>query len=239
MTQAEPAARATVRPTVVTLPDEIDVANAERVGADLQAAFAPGVTVVVADMTATTFCDLLGTRTLVRAHEQAAASGAELRVAVSSAGVLRVLALLRLDGLLAIYPSLQEALATDAAAKPVVVQFPAELDSSNAGDLAEQLRAAIAPGASAVVADLTTTAFCDSSAVRVMLLARDWATADNVELRLAVPPGPTLVVLKLVGLDEVVPIYRTLDEALAGGPTPDAGAPRGLWRRMDQHERVG
>jgi anti-sigma B factor antagonist len=224
---AQPPARATVRPTVVTLPDEIDAANAESIGEDLQAAFAPGVTVVVADMTATTFCDSLGIRALVWAHKRAAASGAEFRLVVPSARVLRLLALLGLDGWLAIYPSLQAALPAEPAAKPVVVPFPAEFEISKAGDVAERLRAAIAPGAGTVVADLTTTAFCDSSGARVILLARDWATADNVELRLAVPPGPTLVVLKLVGLDDLVPIYPTLDEALAGDPAPDAGVSHG------------
>jgi len=228
MPQAQSSGRAAVRPAVVTLPAEIDMANAERVGADLRAAFAPGVTVVVADMTATTFCDSRGIRTLVLVHEQAAASGAELRLVVRGAGVLRVLALLGVDGLLAIYSSLPEALPAEPATKPVVVQFPAELDSSNTGDVAEQLRAAIAPGGSTVVADLTTTAFRDPSGLRVMLLARDWATADHVELRLAVPPGPALEVLKLAGLDRLVPIYPALDEALAEQPAPDAGAPQGV-----------
>ena len=111
--------------------------------------------------------------------------------------------------------------------KPVVVGLPDELDVSNAGELAEQLRAAIAPGVAAVVADLTTTVFCDSSGVRIIVLARDWARADNVELRLAVPPGPALVVMNLVGLDKLLPIYPSLDEALAGGPISAAGAPPG------------
>src|SRR5215831_2477777 len=136
MAQAQPSAGATVGPRVVTLPDEIDAANAEGVGADLRAAFAPGVMVVVADMTATTFCVSGGIRTLVLAHQQAAASGAELRLVVRGAGVLRVLALLGVGGLLAIYSSLQEALSAEPATKLVVVQFPAELDSSNTGDVA-------------------------------------------------------------------------------------------------------
>ena len=110
---------------------------------------------------------------------------------------------------------------------PVVVKFPEEFDLSNAGEVAERLRAAIAPGVSVVVADLSATAFCDSSGVRIMLLARDWASADNVELRLAVPPGPTLVVLKLLTLDELLPIYPSLDEAVAGEPVLDAEAPQG------------
>lgn len=110
---------------------------------------------------------------------------------------------------------------------PVVVEFPDEVDFDNAGDVAERLRAAIAPGVSVVVADLTTTAFCDSSGVRIMLLARDWASTDHVELRLVVPPGPTLVVLKLLALDERLPIYPDLEEALAGEPALGAGTVQG------------
>ena len=117
MAQVQPPARARVSPAMVTLPAEIDVTNADGVGADLQAAFAPGVTAVIADMTATTFCDSRGVRALVLAHQHAAASGAELRLVVASASVLRVLALLGLDGWLAIYPSLQEAMAVEPAPK--------------------------------------------------------------------------------------------------------------------------
>ena len=239
MPQAQPSGGATARPAVVTLPDEIDMDNAERVGADLQAAFAHGVTVVVADMTATTFCDSRGIRAVVLAHKQAAASGAALRLVVPSAGVLRVMAVLGLDGLLAIYPSLPEALATAPGATPVVVPFPAEFDISNATHVAVQLRAAISPGAGAVVADLTSTVFCGSTGVRVLLLARDWATADHVELRLAVPPGHVLAVLQQVGLDNLVPIYPALAEALAGEPAPDAGAAHGATVPDGSAEPVG
>lgn len=111
MVQVQPSARAKASPAVVALPDEIDMANADSVGAELQAAFAPGVSIVVADMTATRFCGSRGIRALALAHEHAVARGAELRLVVPSAGVLRVLAILGLDRWLAIYPSLPEALA--------------------------------------------------------------------------------------------------------------------------------
>jgi anti-sigma B factor antagonist len=111
--------------------------------------------------------------------------------------------------------------------EPVVVGFPNEFDVSNAGEMAEQLRAAISPGVAAVVADLTTTVFCDSSGVRIIVLARDWARTDNVELRLAVPPGPALVVMYLVGLDKLLPIYPSLDAARAGGRIVKDDAPSG------------
>ena len=98
---------------VVILPAEIDMANACRAGKDLRAAFAPGVRIVIADMSGTRFCDTSGVHALVQAHQQAMTSGAELRV-VPSAPVLRVLAILGLDCWLAIYPSLHQALPTEA-----------------------------------------------------------------------------------------------------------------------------
>ena len=95
---------------VVTLPAEIDLDNADQVGRQLDAALAPGVATVVADMTATRFCDTSGVRMLVLAHQGAAAHHAELRVVIPSANVLRVLAITKVDTVLRIYPSLQDAL---------------------------------------------------------------------------------------------------------------------------------
>jgi anti-anti-sigma factor len=103
---------------VIALPAEIDMANADRTGQQLGAALAPGVAMVIADMTATRFCDSSGINMLVRAHQQAAASGAELRLVVASTAVLRTLTLLGLDELLAIYPSLSQALAAGPTPRP-------------------------------------------------------------------------------------------------------------------------
>jgi anti-sigma B factor antagonist len=102
-------------PVVVALPAEIDMATAGRAGQQLGSAFAASVTAVIADMTATTFCDSSGISMLVRAHQQAAATSTQLRLAVPSAAVRRTLALVQVDSLLPVYPSLTQALA----AKPV------------------------------------------------------------------------------------------------------------------------
>ena len=96
---------------IVTLPPEIDMVNAGRVGQQLGAAFAPGVKTVIADMSATRFCDSSGISMLVRAHKHAAANGARLRLVVGPVAVRRALALVSLDQLLPIYPSLSQALA--------------------------------------------------------------------------------------------------------------------------------
>ena len=98
------------RPTVVTLPSEIDVRNDGQVQATLARALDDGTAVLVADATGTTFCGCSGAYALVHAHHQADAAGAQLRVAASPA-VLRMLELTGADHVLETYPSLDTALA--------------------------------------------------------------------------------------------------------------------------------
>jgi anti-sigma B factor antagonist len=96
-------------PVIIKLPAEIDVVNAEETGWLLMSAFTPGG-VVIADMTATAFCDSLGIKKLLAAHYQASDLGCQLRLALPGGQVLRVLKLLRADSVLAIYPTRAEAL---------------------------------------------------------------------------------------------------------------------------------
>jgi anti-sigma B factor antagonist len=98
---------------IVRMPDEIDIANAGRLVAELASACDSGASVVIADMTHTTFCDASGARMLVLAHKRAAESRVELRVAAASARVLRVLVLLGLDTIVPIYPTLDAACRQD------------------------------------------------------------------------------------------------------------------------------
>ena len=107
---------------VVALPTEIDMASADRVSQQLGAAFGPGVKTVIADMTATRFCDSSGISVLVRAHKQAAANGTQLRLVVHSTVVLRSLKLVQMDHLLPIYPTLSQALADGPASTPHTYQ---------------------------------------------------------------------------------------------------------------------
>jgi anti-anti-sigma factor len=98
-------------PVVVVLPAEIDVTNSELVHDRLVAALTPGVGVVIADMTATTFCDSSGVHAVVFAHEAAVKHGVELRLAVSPEGsVRRVLQLIGVGSVVPVYPSLAEAM---------------------------------------------------------------------------------------------------------------------------------
>jgi anti-sigma B factor antagonist len=93
------------------LPAEVDVSNADQVRRDLAAAMAQDASLVIADMSATTFCDSAGVTALVRAVRQANASGTGLRLATSAPAVTRVLAITGVDRLIGIYPSVAAAMA--------------------------------------------------------------------------------------------------------------------------------
>jgi anti-sigma B factor antagonist len=110
MRDPQRGAPAPARSVVVTLPTEIDISNAESIGEELCAAFAPGVRTVIADMTATRFCDSSGISVLVLAQRKAIAAHAELRLVALSTAVQRALTLVRIDHFLPVYASLADAL---------------------------------------------------------------------------------------------------------------------------------
>ena len=97
-------------PEIVTFPDEVDITNAGNYGSALFGACRPGVTVVVADLSQTTFCDSSGIRCLLAAQGQADVCGVKLQIVTSSAVVLRTLEVLGVDQLLSIYPTMAAAL---------------------------------------------------------------------------------------------------------------------------------
>jgi anti-sigma B factor antagonist len=101
---------------------------------------------------------------------------------------------------------------------PVIVALPAEIDMANADGVGEQLRSAFTPGVPIVVADMTLTVFCDSYGLRALARARRCAAAHHAQLHLAVPDTRVVQVLKLAGLDRVLPVYPSLGAALTGGP---------------------
>ena len=101
---------AQVTPVVVELPAEIDVTNSDEVYEQLVAVLAPGVAVLVADMTGTDFCDSSGVHAIMHAQESAAAREVEMRLAVSpSTSVRRVLQLIGVSHIMPVYESLEEA----------------------------------------------------------------------------------------------------------------------------------
>jgi anti-sigma B factor antagonist len=96
---------------VVSLPAEIDISNADQVREDLLSTVNRGAALLVADMSATTFCDSAGVNALVRAFKRATASASGMRLVVSAPAVQRILAITGVDHLIDMYPSVAAAMA--------------------------------------------------------------------------------------------------------------------------------
>lgn len=100
-------------------------------------------------------------------------------------------------------------------ATPVIVVLPAEIDVTNSEQVLAQLAAALVPGTPLVIADMTSTAFCDTSGVRALVEANDQAETGNVGFRIAISPeGSVRRVLELTGIIRVLPVFMGLDEAI-------------------------
>jgi anti-sigma B factor antagonist len=98
---------------------------------------------------------------------------------------------------------------------PVVVVLPAEIDVTNSEQVYEQLVSVLAPGVQTVVADMMSTAFCDSSGVHAIMRAYESAAARDVRLRLAVSSNTSVRrVLELIGVGRLVPVHTSLQAAL-------------------------
>lgn len=96
---------------VVTLPEEIDVTNAETVQVELLASLDQSATLLIADMSKTNFCDSSGVSAMVRVFKRAAASGSGLRLVVSTPAVQRVLSITGVDRMVDVFPSVAASLA--------------------------------------------------------------------------------------------------------------------------------
>jgi anti-sigma B factor antagonist len=98
---------------------------------------------------------------------------------------------------------------------PVVVALPAEIDVTNCDQVHDQLIAAFEPGVDIVIADLTSTVFCDSSGVHAITRAYERAAARDVQLWLAVAQaGSVRRVLELTGVGRLMPVYPSLQDAM-------------------------
>ena len=119
----DPAIRAS-RPAVVGFPARLDGSNTALVGEQLLVALDRGAAVVIADMSATAWCDHAGVATLVRAHHRALVRQAELRLVVSAPAVRQLVSDEGLDRLVAVYPSLEAAVAAGVPDRPPAPDHP-------------------------------------------------------------------------------------------------------------------
>ena len=97
-----------------------------------------------------------------------------------------------------------------------VVTTPAEVDVL----IAEQLRTVLLRTAArrhaTIVVDMTRTSSCDSAGLTVLVQAHKRAMAEDGELRLVIPAdGAAARIFVITRLDRLIPIFGSLDKALA------------------------
>jgi anti-anti-sigma factor len=95
--------------TTISLPAEIDIANADQVRADLLAALDQGCPTIVVDMSRTSFCDCAGVRALLCAAGRAPRAGVEIRVVARASPVLRTFELTGVQLALHVYRTAADA----------------------------------------------------------------------------------------------------------------------------------
>jgi anti-sigma B factor antagonist len=98
-----------------------------------------------------------------------------------------------------------------------VVRITGEVDLSHEEELRGELRTAVAADSKGIVVDLTECEFIDSSGVRALLLSREAQNSEDGSERLAVAASSEQIlrILSVMGIDRVIPIRPTADEAAA------------------------
>ena len=97
---------------------------------------------------------------------------------------------------------------------PVVVT-PEEIDITNAAGLRAALIEAARHGPGGFVVDMSRTQFCDTAGIHALVLAQKRAGRESGVVRLVITGAAVLRIFAITGLDDVIPHFATLEEALA------------------------
>ncbi|MFE7767777.1 STAS domain-containing protein [Streptomyces sp. NPDC057438] len=99
------------------------------------------------------------------------------------------------------------------AATGPVLEIGGELDYTSASELRALLSTLVLRPGGRLVLDLAGMEFCDSSGITALLAARSHALAAQADVALAAVPPHTLRVLRIVGLDQIFPLYPDIQSA--------------------------
>jgi len=110
------------------------------------------------------------------------------------------------------------------AGRRAVVAFPEHVGESDAARIREQLLAVLEDGAAVVIADMSATASCHPAGLDTVSLACQQAAIRRAELRLVAAAPAVRRLLAARGLDRLVPVYPSMEAAVAAGE-PDGPGP--------------
>jgi anti-sigma B factor antagonist len=113
----------------------------------------------------------------------------------------------------------------DPNARIEILGMPDELDLLTAEGLVAQGRAAIARQAWLLLLDLTGLSFCDARGLSALVRIANHADAAGCRYGLIAPQPPVAKILRIGGLNERLPVFATIDDALAA-IVRDTGQPQ-------------
>jgi anti-sigma B factor antagonist len=98
-----------------------------------------------------------------------------------------------------------------------VVATPEDIDITNAAGLRAALLQSAAHGPGTLVVDMTRTQFCDTAGLHALVAAHKRARAEGGRVLLVLRGATVLRIFSITGLDDVIPHFPSLEEALAAG----------------------
>ncbi len=96
-----------------------------------------------------------------------------------------------------------------------VLSVHGEIDAYTSPQLRTELRDLIDRGSTAVLVDLEGVGFMDSTGLGVLVGALKRLREHEGRMALVCTQPPLLRILRITGLDQVFPLYESLDRALA------------------------
>jgi anti-sigma B factor antagonist len=99
-----------------------------------------------------------------------------------------------------------------------VVTTPDEIDVTNAARFRAALLAAASHRPPRIIVDMSSTEFCDSTGLNVLVRAVQQAEQAGGEIRLAGGGKALQRILAVTGVESMFGVYRSLDDALRGEP---------------------
>ena len=115
-------------------------------------------------------------------------------------------------------------MARETARPSAIVTFPEEVDVTNSAAATAGVFDALGSHG-LVIVDMSGTKFCDSSGMRLLLVARNHADVIGSVLRIVITPGSAVArSLAVLGMSSMLPIHDNLPDAMQADPGATAAA---------------
>jgi anti-sigma B factor antagonist len=108
-----------------------------------------------------------------------------------------------------------------------VAELSPDTGSLTAPALAGELCAVLEAGAAGLIVNLPSTGMCDSASLDALMRAARRARGWGAWLRLVIPDAGARKIVRLVALDEVMPVHASVTGAIAAAAREAAAATAG------------